>query len=177
MIPLGILVPSEIEHRTYRPPVNVCLRIQAPHSEAPAVPPSSALEAVKSLPLRTQAPLVSPLRPLTETRVSPCRLGWKPVVPLGDSLSRPSPVKTEEGQREGVQEEVVAFGFFEAAERSRALGVVWRLERGLDDGECCAVVQMRFITAQRDGKPVDASATLRVVFELAGWPYQPGEQA
>jgi len=65
LILLGVLDPSEIEHRTYRPPVYVDLRMPTPHPALPVVPPKSALalQVLKSPPLKIHAPVLPPPRP------------------------------------------------------------------------------------------------------------------
>ena len=82
-------------------------------------------------------------------------------------LSKPSPVYTEEARRLGIQGEVALSVVFQATGAIRVIGVVKSLGHGLDQAAEQAATQIRFKPAQRDGKPADFPATLRIEFRLA----------
>ena len=83
-------------------------------------------------------------------------------------LYKPNPVYTEEARRLGIQGEVTLSVVFQASGAIRVLGVVKSLGHGLDQAAEDAAAQIRFKPAQRDGKPADFPATLRIEFRLAG---------
>lgn len=82
-------------------------------------------------------------------------------------LSKPSPVYTEEARRSGVQGEVALSVVFQASGTIKVVGIVKSLGHGLDEAAQHAALQIRFKPAQRDGKPADFPATLRIEFRLA----------
>jgi TonB family protein len=82
-------------------------------------------------------------------------------------LSKPSPVYTEEARRLGIQGEVALSVVFLATGAIRVNDVVKSLGHGLDQAAEQAAAQIRFKPAQRDGKPADFPATLRIEFRLA----------
>ena len=82
-------------------------------------------------------------------------------------ISKPSPVYTEEARRSGIQGEVALSVVFQASGAIRVVGVVKSLGHGLDQAAEQAAAQIRFKPAQRDGRPADFPATLRIEFRLA----------
>ena len=82
-------------------------------------------------------------------------------------LSKPKPAYTEEGRRLRVEGDVVLEVLFGAAGTLRVLRVVQGLGHGLDEAAIEAAGKITFRPATRDGVPVDHTATLRVVFQLA----------
>ena len=94
---------------------------------------------------------------------APSSADFQPV----EILYKPSPVYTEEARRLGIQGEVVLSVVFQANGAISVAGVVRPLGHGLDQAAKQAATQIRFKPAQRDGKPVDFSATLRIQFRLA----------
>jgi protein TonB len=82
-------------------------------------------------------------------------------------VSKPTPVYTEEARHLGVQGEVELSVVFQASGAIKVVGVVKSLGHGLDQAAEQAAAQIRFKPAQRDGKPVDFPATLRIQFRLA----------
>lgn len=88
------------------------------------------------------------------------------VQPL-ELISKPSPVYTEEARQLRIQGDVALSVVFQANGTIRILGVVKSLGHGLDQAAQQAASQIRFKPAQRDGKPVDFSATVRIEFRLA----------
>lgn len=83
-------------------------------------------------------------------------------------FSKPTPVYTEEARNLGVQGEVELSVVFQASGAIKVVGVVRSLGHGLDQAAEQAALQIRFKPAQRDGKPVDFPATLRIQFRLSG---------
>jgi len=82
-------------------------------------------------------------------------------------FSKPTPAYTEEARNLGVQGEVELSVVFQASGAIKVVGVVRSLGHGLDQAAVQAAAQIRFKPAQRDGKPVDFPATLRIQFRLA----------
>ncbi len=82
-------------------------------------------------------------------------------------LSKPKPVYTEEARRLGLQGEVLVQVLFGANGQAHVLGVVRGLGHGLDEAAVNASNQIRFKPAQQNGRPVDSTAVVHVVFELA----------
>jgi TonB family protein len=66
-----------------------------------------------------------------------------------------------------VEGEVVLDVLFAAAGTVRVLRVVQGLGHGLDEAAIEAAARISFRPARRDGVPVDHTATVRVVFQLA----------
>ncbi len=82
-------------------------------------------------------------------------------------FSKPFPAYTEEARRLGIQGEVTLSVVFQASGAIRVTGIVKSLGHGLDQAAIQAATQIRFKPAQRDGKPADFPATLRIQFRLA----------
>jgi TonB family protein len=82
-------------------------------------------------------------------------------------VSKPQPVYTEEARRQRIEGEVVLEVVFVATGSLKVLRVLGSLGHGLDEAAVEAARKIRFTPAKRDGRAVDHSATLRVVFRLA----------
>ncbi|HEY2384845.1 MAG TPA: energy transducer TonB [Terriglobia bacterium] len=82
-------------------------------------------------------------------------------------LSKPKPDYTAEARTQKVEGEVLVRVMFTAAGEVRVLEVVKGLGHGLDQNALRAAQQIKFKPAQRDGQPVDSTATVHIVFELA----------
>ena len=82
-------------------------------------------------------------------------------------FSKPFPAYTEEARRLGIQGEVTLSVVFQASGAIKVMGIVKSLGHGLDQAAVQAATQIRFKPAQRDGKPADFPATLRIEFRLA----------
>jgi TonB family protein len=82
-------------------------------------------------------------------------------------LFKPSPVYTPEARQAHVQGEVLLSVVFKASGELQVLRVLSGLGYGLDEAAMRAVQQIRFRSAQREGQPVDLTATLHIVFQLA----------
>ena len=105
------------------------------------------------------SPVAAPPRPRQVEALAP----EQPV----EILSKPKPAYTEEGRRLRVEGDVVLEVLFGAAGTLRVLRVVQGLGHGLDESAIEAAGKISFRPATRDGVPVDHTATLRVVFQLA----------
>jgi TonB family protein len=81
-------------------------------------------------------------------------------------LSKPLPVYTEQARRLRIEGEVVLEVTFVAGGELRVVRVVRGLGHGLDEAAIAAAKRIEFQPARRDGRPVDHTAQLRVVFRL-----------
>ena len=81
--------------------------------------------------------------------------------------SKPNPVYTSEARQHRVEGEVLLNVVFMADGKVRVVSVVRGLGYGLDEAAQRAVQGLKFSPAQRDGRPVDSSATLHVIFQLS----------
>jgi TonB family protein len=82
-------------------------------------------------------------------------------------LSKPNPVYTEEARKLRLEGEVLLEVAFPATGDCHVVRVVNGLGHGLDEAAVRAAQQIRFRPATRNGVPVDATATVHVVFQLA----------
>jgi TonB family protein len=82
-------------------------------------------------------------------------------------LFKPKPEYTEEARKMKLEGEVLIRVQFTATGEVRVLDVVQGLGHGLDQNAIRAAQQIRFKPAQRDGQPVDSTATVHIVFQLA----------
>jgi TonB family protein len=82
-------------------------------------------------------------------------------------LQKPKPIYTEEARQLKLEGEVLLEVLFTADGQVRPLRVVRGLGHGLDEAAQRAATQIRFKPAQRDGRPVDSTAVLHVVFQIA----------
>jgi TonB family protein len=82
-------------------------------------------------------------------------------------LFKPKPDYTDEARKIKVEGEVLIRVLFSAGGEVRVLDVVQGLGHGLDQNAIRAAEQIRFKPAQRDGQPVDSTATVHIVFQLA----------
>jgi TonB family protein len=82
-------------------------------------------------------------------------------------LSKPKPDYTDEARNMKLEGEVLIRVQFTAAGEVRVLDVIQGLGHGLDQNAIRAAQQIRFKPAQRDGQPVDSTATVHIVFQLA----------
>jgi TonB family protein len=81
--------------------------------------------------------------------------------------SKPNPVYTSEARQHKVEGEVLLNVVFLADGKVRILNVVRGLGYGLDEAAQRAVQGLKFTPALRDGRPIDSSATLHVIFQLS----------
>jgi TonB family protein len=89
-----------------------------------------------------------------------------PQVPV-DILFKPKPDYTQEARQMKIEGEVLVRVMFSASGEVRVLEVVRGLGHGLDESALRAARQIKFKPAQRDGQPVDSTATVHIVFQLA----------
>ena len=82
-------------------------------------------------------------------------------------LSKPKPEYTEEARKLKLEGEVLLRVLFTAGGEPRVLEVVRGLGHGLDETAIRAAQQIRFKPALRDGLPVDSTATVHILFQLA----------
>jgi TonB family protein len=82
-------------------------------------------------------------------------------------ISKPKPDYTEEARKLKIEGEVLVRVQFSASGDVRVLEVVRGLGHGLDETAVRAAQQIKFKPAQREGRPVDSTATVHIVFQLA----------
>jgi TonB family protein len=82
-------------------------------------------------------------------------------------VSKPRPVYTAEAVQLKLEGEVLLEVLFSANGQLHVIRVVRGLGHGLDEAAVTAASQMRFKPALRNGSPVDSTAIVHVVFQLA----------
>ncbi len=82
-------------------------------------------------------------------------------------LSKPRPAYSEEARRRKIEGEVLVEVVFMASAKVRVLRVVQGLGHGMDEAAIQAAANIRFKPAERDGRPVDSPAIVRILFKLA----------
>ena len=82
-------------------------------------------------------------------------------------LSKPSPVYTEEARRLRLEGEVLLEVMFGANGQLHVNRVLRGMGHGLDEAAIEAANKMRFKPAQHYNQPIDSTATVHVVFQLA----------
>jgi TonB family protein len=82
-------------------------------------------------------------------------------------ISKPNPVYTQAARQLKLEGEVLLEVLFGANGQVHVNRVVRGLGHGLDEAAVAAASQMRFKPAQRVGTPVDSTAIVHVVFQLA----------
>jgi TonB family protein len=82
-------------------------------------------------------------------------------------ISKPSPVYTQEARQLKLEGEVLLEVLFGANGQLHVNRVVRGLGHGLDEAAMTAANHMRFKPALRNGSPVDSTAIVHVVFQLA----------
>jgi len=80
---------------------------------------------------------------------------------------KPNPVYTEEARQLKLEGEVLLEVMFGANGQLRVNRVVRGMGHGLDEAALAAANKMRFKPALRNGVPVDSTAIVHVVFQLA----------
>jgi TonB family protein len=89
-----------------------------------------------------------------------------PTTPV-EIISKPKPAYTDEARQMKLEGEVLVEVMFSADGRVHALRVVRGLGHGLDQSALHAAEAIKFKPAQREGRAVDSTAVLHVIFELA----------
>lgn len=131
--------------------------------EASAVAAPAAREAsgpVKPGAFGDEAVVAQKPRPQRETALA------KLDTPV-EIVSKPKPAYTNEARELRIEGEVVLEVTFVASGQLRVLRILERLGHGLDEAAVAATHQIQFKPARRNGRAVDHTATLRVVFRLA----------
>jgi len=82
-------------------------------------------------------------------------------------LFKPRPVYTDQAKAKKIEGEVLLQVVFSASGDVRVERIVQGLGYGLDESAESAARQIRFHPAQQDGQPVDSTAIVHIVFELA----------
>jgi TonB family protein len=82
-------------------------------------------------------------------------------------ISKPNPAYTEEARNLKLEGEVLLEVLFSANGQLHVNRVVRGLGHGLDENAIAAANKMRFKPAMRNGTPVDATAIVHVVFQMA----------
>ncbi len=82
-------------------------------------------------------------------------------------VSKPTPLYTDEARRRHIEGEVVLEVTFVVSGALRVHRVVKSLGHGLDEAAIEAAKKIRFKPARKDGRPIDYTATVSVVFRLA----------
>jgi TonB family protein len=82
-------------------------------------------------------------------------------------LFKPKPDYTDEARKLKLEGEVLVRILFTSAGEVRVLDVVRGLGHGLDETAVRAAQHIKFKPALRDGQPVDSTATVHILFQLA----------
>jgi TonB family protein len=82
-------------------------------------------------------------------------------------LFKPKPDYTDEARKLKIEGEALVKILFTAGGEVRVLEVIKGLGHGLDESATRAAQQIRFKPALRDGQPVDSTATVHILFQLA----------
>ena len=82
-------------------------------------------------------------------------------------LYKPNPAYTEQGRKQGIDGEVRLEVLFSAAGQVHVLRVLQGLGYGLDEQAVRAAEQIRFKPASHAGQPVDSTAVVHIIFQLA----------
>lgn len=98
-------------------------------------------------------------RTQTATQVA----AFQPVV----ILSKPNPVYPAEARQLHIEGQVTLRILFGSTGNLRVLKVVQGLGHGMDQAAVAAAERIRFKPAERDGRPVDSSALVHIIFQLA----------
>jgi len=98
---------------------------------------------------------------------SRARSGTPPSVTVAQILEKPRPAYTEEARRLQIEGEVQLEILFGASGEIRILRVVRGLGHGLDENAVQAARTIRYLPARKDGRPVDSTATVHILFQLA----------
>jgi len=89
-----------------------------------------------------------------------------PTTPV-EIVSKPKPDYTDAARKLKIEGEVLVRVVFAASGELRVLNIVRGLGHGLDESALRAAQQIKFKPAQRNGQPVDSTATVHIVFQLA----------
>lgn len=104
---------------------------------------------------------------VTRASSKPQQLDNGPATTPVEITFKPNPVYTEEARQLKLQGEVLLEVMFGANGQLHVNRVVRGMGHGLDEAAVNAASQMRFKPAQHNGVPVDSTAVVHVVFQLA----------
>jgi TonB family protein len=90
-----------------------------------------------------------------------------PTATAAQILEKPRPAYTEEARRLQIEGEVQLEVLFGASGEIHILRLVRGLGHGLDENAAQAARAIRYLPARRDGRPVDSTATVHIIFQLA----------
>jgi TonB family protein len=90
-----------------------------------------------------------------------------PTATAAQILEKPHPAYTEEARRLQIEGEVQLEILFGASGEIHILRLVRGLGHGLDENAAQAARAIRYLPARRDGRPVDSTATVHIIFQLA----------
>jgi TonB family protein len=82
-------------------------------------------------------------------------------------LQKPKPDYTEDARKARIEGEVLLRVLFSASGELQVADVVRGLGYGLNENAIRAAKQIRFKPAERDGRPIDSTAIVHIVFQLA----------
>jgi TonB family protein len=82
-------------------------------------------------------------------------------------LFKPKPEYTEDARKLKLEGEILVRVVFSAGGEVRVLDVVRGLGHGLDENALRAAQQIKFKPALKDGQPIDSTATVHILFQLA----------
>jgi len=82
-------------------------------------------------------------------------------------LFKPRPAYTDEARRLRIEGEVLLEVLFAASGEARVLRTLRGLGHGLDESAIAAAHEIRFRPARRGDAPVDSSAVVHIVFQVA----------
>ncbi len=82
-------------------------------------------------------------------------------------LYKPKPTYTEEGRKQGIDGEVRLEALFSASGQVHVIRVLQGLGYGLDEQAVRAAEQIKFKPALHAGQPVDSTAVVHIIFQLA----------
>jgi TonB family protein len=102
------------------------------------------------------APASAGSRPMAQTQQTAAQI-----------LEKPRPAYTEEARRLQIEGEVQLEVMFRASGEVDILRVVRGLGHGLDENAAQAARTIRFLPAKREGRAVDSTATVHIIFQLA----------
>lgn len=97
----------------------------------------------------------------------PVRVTPTPRATAVEIISKPRPVYTEEARRLHIEGEVLLEVLFSATGDARVLRVIQGLGYGLDRAASDSVSRIGYRPATREGEPIDQTATVHIVFQLA----------
>jgi TonB family protein len=98
-----------------------------------------------------------------KAKQAPAESNTKPV----EILFKPRPAYTDEARTKKIEGEVLLQVVFSSSGEVNVERVVQGLGYGLDQAAEAAARQIRFRPAQKEGQPVDSSAIIHIVFQLA----------